>query len=107
MRIAFGLRVDDDSGLGCVVNVESRQLSLTVLVTNQLKNTGARGLYGNYNGDQSDDLIARDETVLSPAASEREINDKFGLSCTDVTFFVFFPPLFNILNDIYNALSIR
>jgi len=77
--------VNDDTGFGCVVNVENRQLVLTVLVSSQLKNAGARGLYGNYNGDQSDDLIAKDGTTLSPSASERDINNIFGLSCMDIS----------------------
>ena len=71
-----------DAGFGYVVSVESRRLSLTIVVSTSLKNSGARGLYGNYNDDPSDDLIARDETTLPPTSSEETIYNEFGLSCT-------------------------
>lgn len=51
-------------------------LKYSVLSPGQLE-----GLLGNYNGDKSDDLVARNGAMLSVDASMRDIHYIFGMSC--------------------------
>ena len=40
------------------------------------------GLMGNYNGDMSDDLLPRSESIpISPTSSVQEIHNLFGVTC--------------------------
>lgn len=39
------------------------------------------GLLGNYNGNASDDFVARNGTVLKPPLPMRDIHFDFGMSC--------------------------
>ena len=46
------------------------------------------GLLGNGNGDQSDDLTAKNGTVLSLNSTEEEIYYHFGQTCESVEFVI-------------------
>ena len=46
-----------------------------------------RGLLGNYNGIADDDFIARNGSVVSPSASERQLHYDFGMTCKSVVYF--------------------
>lgn len=44
-----------------------------------------RGLLGNFNGDDNDDFVSRQNTVLPSDASMEDLHYKFGMTCKFVT----------------------
>ena len=56
-------------------------MAIAVLATTVLKNSKIAGLFGNFNGNLSDDLAAQGGNQLPVTSSESDIFYNFGLSC--------------------------
>ncbi|BFZ05895.1 hypothetical protein BsWGS_08934 [Bradybaena similaris] len=68
-----------DVGLSILVQAMEEMLNIMVIVGSKLKGQ-LEGLLGNFNGDKSDDLVARSGAMLSVEASMRDIHYIFGMS---------------------------
>ena len=69
------------TGTGFSATIANGLMSVAALIPVNLKNSGMRGLYGNYNGVQTDDLISSTGTQISITSSEEDIYYQFGLTC--------------------------
>ena len=67
------------SGLGITINETAGLLVYTLEVPPSFEGTTS-GLLGNYNGDNSDEFIFRNGTVISNFSSDSQIH-QFGQSC--------------------------
>ena len=73
-------------GIGLTIRVSSGILSFVLTVPEELNGT-AQGLVGNFNGNDTDDFIYPNGTVLSDEASDREIHH-FGQACKLIVYLV-------------------
>ena len=67
------------SGIGLTIRVSSGNLSFVLTVPEELNGT-AQGLVGNFNGNDTDDFIYPNGTMLSDGVSDRE-SHHFGQAC--------------------------
>jgi len=67
------------SGVGITINITAGLLVYTLEVPSSLEGTTS-GLLGNYNGDDSDEFVFRNSTMISNSSSDSEIH-QFGQSC--------------------------
>jgi len=64
-----------------VITLRGYQLDIAVQMPPELKNTGIRGLLGNYNDDDSDDLVSSSGQTVDPSSNEETIYYNFGETC--------------------------
>ncbi|XP_056012711.1 sushi domain-containing protein 2-like [Ostrea edulis] len=81
----------DDSVLNVLVVFESEDLSVSldvskdylnvlVMISGERYKGQIRGLLGNFNGDDNDDFVSRQNTVLPSDASMKDLHYKFGMT---------------------------
>jgi len=72
-------------GIGVAVSAEGQQISLILQVPKWLINLNGKcaGLFGNMNGDPSDDLTSSTGVRLNSTASQEEIFHQFGQTCKE------------------------
>jgi len=68
-------------GANVVVTLRGYQLDIAVQLPDQLKNTGVRGLMGNFNDNATDDLINSDGVMIDANSTEERIHYDFGETC--------------------------
>ena len=68
-------------GASIVATLRGYQLDIVVQLPSELKNTGLRGLLGNYNDNPSDDLISRNGQTVDTNSNEETIYYSFGETC--------------------------
>lgn len=70
------------SGVHMEIKAENGIISQNIIVLPESFMGEIRGLLGNYNGDQSDDLMPRNGLDIIPANSSlEEIHNDFGITC--------------------------
>ena len=73
------ISVSFPSGVGITINITAGLLVYTLEVPSSLEGTTS-GLLGNYNGDDYDEFIFRNGTMISNSSSDAIIH-QFGQSC--------------------------
>ena len=73
------ISVSFPSGVGITINITAGLLVYTLEVPSSLEGTTS-GLLGNYNGDDYDEFIFRNGTMISNSSSDAIIH-RFGQSC--------------------------
>ena len=68
-------------GDSTVITARGLQMDVAVQLSPEHKNTGVRGLLGNFNDDPSDDFISRNGETLDASSNEETIHYKFGETC--------------------------
>jgi len=68
-------------GSTVIVTQRGYQLDVAVVLPADLNNSDVRGLLGNNNGFDGDDLISRSGQTVSPNATEETIYFNFGETC--------------------------
>ena len=68
-------------GANLVITLRGYQLDIAVQLPAEMKNTGIRGLMGNFNDNPDDDLINSDAVIISPNSTEETIHFDFGETC--------------------------
>lgn len=70
------------TGISLRFTIGYEDIQCSVFISDEIKaNIDFAGLYGNMDGDPSNDLMAANGTILSPDASEDSIFENFGKSC--------------------------
>ncbi len=69
-------------GISVTITAVSGMLSFALEIPDEFQNI-TRGLVGNYNGIEADDLMYRNGTILPQNASDRMIHD-MGQSCKTI-----------------------
>ena len=70
------------SGIYMEIKAENGIISQYIIVLPESFMSTTSGLLGNYNGEQSDDLMPRNESAVIPVDSSLEdIHNNFGISC--------------------------
>ncbi|XP_046338970.2 sushi domain-containing protein 2-like isoform X2 [Haliotis rufescens] len=72
--------VINPAGVSVLMQATDKLLNIMVMVGSPQLKGRLRGLLGNYNGNQSDDFVSRNGTVLPQNASMGEIHYDFGLT---------------------------
>ena len=89
-------------GTGFIVTPDSanlNKLQVRILVTESLKNGDLQGLFGNFNGNPSDDMTPRGTACgaacatclcssILTSSSDSDIYNKFGLTCKSYQYIV-------------------
>ena len=73
------ITVSFTSGVGITINATAGLLAYTLEVPSSFEGTTS-GLLGNYNGNDSDEFVFRNGTIIPNSSSDREIH-QFGQSC--------------------------
>ena len=73
------IAVSFPSGVGITINITAGLLVYTLEVPSSLEGTTS-GLLGNYNGDDSDEFVFRNLTMISNSSTDSEIH-QFAQSC--------------------------
>jgi len=68
-------------GANLVITLRGYQLDIAVQLPAEMKNTGIRGLMGNFNDNPNDDLINSDGLMISANSTEQTIHYDFGETC--------------------------
>ena len=64
-----------------MITLRGYQIDIATQLPADMKNTGMRGLLGNYNGIASDDLISRSGRTIHVNSTEERIYHDFGETC--------------------------
>jgi len=69
------------TGVNMVISLRGYQLDVSLTVPDNLRNTGLRGLFGNFNGERLDDLINMNGVTIEANSSDEKIYYNFGETC--------------------------
>lgn len=81
------------------------QLDVALTLPDEFHNVSLNGLFGNFNGDPTDDLINTNNETLDANSTEETIYRRFGETCKwnslydyaeDLTLFLSVPKLVNV-----------
>jgi len=71
----------DAAGASTVITLRGYQIDISVQLPSDQKNTGIKGLLGNYNGILADDLTSRAGQTIDGNSTEERIYYDFGETC--------------------------